>query len=205
MSKLLQSKWAALVLGSLAYAFVTAWALHPRVLLVNAASAIQAQRAAEESFEAGPSWTFHNPEMDQIMAEMKSEREAQRKRAAELDQMQARLEAERQEICVVTQTVARLRAEMDSTVTRVTQEESANVRKLAKVYADMSPEGASRILKEMEDDQIVKILGMMKESETAPILEALGMDNTADAKRAAALSNRLRLLLREPPKATAPQ
>lgn len=195
MTNLLQSKWTALVLGLLAYGLTTALSLQPQKQLLVAAKAIQARQAMKDDAEGGPSWTFHNPEMEQVMAELKNEREALRLRASQLDDLQTRLDAERQEICVVTQTVSHLRAELESTVTRVTQEEAVNLRKLSKVYASMSPEGSSRILKEMDDDQIVKILGLMKESESAPILEALGLGTQAEAKRAATISNRLRLLL----------
>lgn len=195
MMSLLQSKWTALVIGLAAYGLITAFSLRPERQLRNAAMAIQAWQAAKADAEIGPSWTFHNPEMEQIMAELKNEREAVRLRASQLDDLQARLDAERQEICVVTQTVSRLRADLESTVTHVTQEEAVNLRKLSKVYATMSPEGASRILKEMDDDQIVKILGLMKESESAPIIEGLGTGSQAETKRAATISNRLRLLL----------
>jgi flagellar motility protein MotE (MotC chaperone) len=136
--------------------------------------------------------------MSRILAEIKEEREALQKRASQLDDLQARLNAERQEIGVVTQTVYRLRAELDETVTRVKQEESANLKKLAKVYASMSPEGAGRILRVMDDAQIVKILALMKETETAPIIENLGQGSEANAKRAALISNKLRLTLLDP-------
>jgi flagellar motility protein MotE (MotC chaperone) len=201
MMQLLQSKWAAVAIGLLAYALTTVLSLHPGKQLAVAAQLARAKQAAQ-AIKDGPSWTFHNPEMEQILTEVKTERDALRARASQLDELQARLEAERQEICVVTQTVLRLRAELDSTVTRVTQEESANLRKLAKVYATMSPEGSARILKEMDDDQIVKILAVMKESETAPIIESLGQGAKGEAKRAANISNRLRLILLEPPATT---
>src|SRR5208337_3062857 len=140
MTHLLQSKWAALVAGLLAYALTTALSLHPQKLLVEAATTIQAKQSVKLAVAAGPSWTFQNPELEQVMSDLSTEREALRLRASQLDELQSRLEAERQEICVVTQTVFRLRAELDSTVTRVTQEEAVNLKKLAKVYATMSPE-----------------------------------------------------------------
>ena len=125
-------------------------------------------------------------------------------RGSQLDELQRRLNAERQEICVVTQTVSRLQAELDTTITRVSEAEGVNVKKLAKVYATMSPEGAARILKEMEDEQAVKILALMKEAESAPIIESLAQGKQAEAKRAALISNRLRLALVEAKKTPVP-
>jgi flagellar motility protein MotE (MotC chaperone) len=199
MIHMLQSKWAAVTAGLLTYALTTALTLHPGKQLAKVAQSIQAKRAAAKVIKDVPSWSFHNPELDQLMVEVKTERETLRVRASQLDELQARLEAERQEICVVTQTVYRLRAELDSTMTRVTQEESANLKKLAKVYATMTPEGSSRIFREMDDDQVVKILALMKESESAPIIEIMSQGGKGDAKRAAAISNRLRLTLLDPP------
>jgi flagellar motility protein MotE (MotC chaperone) len=198
MTQLLQSKWVAVAAGLMAYGLTTALTLHPARQLAKVAQSLEAKQGAL-AFKDGPSWTFHNPELEQLMSEVKTEREALRLRSSQLDELQARLDAERQEICTVTQTVSRLRAELDSTMIRVTQEESVNLKKLAKVYATMTPEGASRILKEMDDEQMVKILALMKESETAPILEGLGLGSQSDAKRAATISNRLRLALVEPP------
>jgi flagellar motility protein MotE (MotC chaperone) len=133
--------------------------------------------------------------MSQLVAELKDEREALRVRASQLDELMARLHAERQEIYAVTQAVYQLRAELDTVVTSVSAEEAVNLKKLAKVYATMSAEGAARILKEMDDSQLVKILALIKESESAPILESLGQGGKDDARRAAMISNRLRLTL----------
>ena len=133
--------------------------------------------------------------MTQLLAEIKNEREALRVRASQLDDLETRLQAERKEIYAVTQAVYQVRADLDKVVTRVSEEEAVNLKKLAKVYTTMSPEGAARILKEMDDDQVVKILTLMRGAEPAPILENLGQGSKEDARRAAMLSNRLRLVL----------
>lgn len=203
MMRLLQLRWTAVALGALSYALTTWWVLQPARLVVQAAQAIQAAADADQNGPSGPSWTFHNPEFSQLVAELKAERDAVRARASQLDELEARLKVERQELNAVTQTVYQLRADLESTVTRVTEEESSNLRKLAKMYSTMSPEGASRILKEMEDDQIVKILALMRETESAPILESFGQGKDA-ARRAAAISNRLRLTVTAPKKTTKP-
>ena len=75
----------------------------------------------------------------------------------------------------------------------IDEEETANLKKLAKTYAAMSPEGAASILKQMEDDQNVKILVFIKEGDSAPILEAFAKSGEADAKRVAMISERVRV------------
>jgi flagellar motility protein MotE (MotC chaperone) len=195
MMKILQAKWFAITLGTLVYAGTTWWFLQPQKQLLNAARSLRAAATKQIEQVGGPSWTFMNPELNQLATDLKDEREALRRRSSQLDELEARLTIERQEISAVTQTVARLRKELDQSVIRVTEEEAVNLRKLGKVYATMSPPGAAHILKEMDDDQLVKILALMKEAETAPILEAFGALDAQQAKRAALISNRLRLTL----------
>jgi flagellar motility protein MotE (MotC chaperone) len=199
-----QTKWAALAAGMMAYGLTTWLALQPQQQLARAVTAIQNARAARSAVALGPSWTFQNPELDHLVAELKNERENLRLRASQLDELEARIASERQEICVVTQTVFRLRTELDATITRVSEEEAVNLKKAAKVYIKMTPDGAARILKEMDDERIVKILAVMKDSESAPLLESLAVGNKGEAKRAATISNRLRLTLLESKKTPAP-
>jgi flagellar motility protein MotE (MotC chaperone) len=75
---------------------------------------------------------------------------------------------------------------------RVQEEEATNLKKLAKVYASMEVEGAASILKELNDEQIVKIMIFMKESETASIFETLAKRGKDEARRVALISERLR-------------
>ena len=202
MIRILQTKWAVVTAGTLIYTLTTWLCLQPQKQFQRAAAALRVSSIAKKTEQSGPSWTFHNPELNQLLIELKDEREALRVRTSQLDELAARLSTERQEICVVTQTVYRLRKELDATVSRVAEEEAVNLKRLTKVYASMSPAGAARILKEMEDEQIVKILALMKETETASILESFGQGDKQEAKRAALISNRLRLII--PPAKKAP-
>ena len=195
MMRFLQSKWFMVVAGTLAYSITTWVCLQPRQQLLRAAATLRGQHTNTVSVAEGPSWTFHNPEMSQMVTELRDEREALRVRAAQLDELEARLRAESKEIYAITQAVYQLRAELDTVVTRVSAEETVNLKKLAKVYSTMSPEGAGRILKEMDDEQVVKVLATMRESESAPILENFGQGGKEEARRAAMISNRLRLLV----------
>lgn len=195
MIRFLQTKWMAVTAGVLAYAITTALCLQPQKQIAHAKAMLQARQCLPGPVLAGPSWAYQNPEMSQLVSELKNEREALRVRASQLNELEARLHAERKEIFAVTQAVYQLRADLDTVVTRISEEEAVNLKKLAKVYTTMSPEGAARILKEMDDEQVVKILALMRGSEPAPILESLGQGNKEDARRAATISNRLRLVL----------
>jgi flagellar motility protein MotE (MotC chaperone) len=142
-----------------------------------------------------PSWEFSNPEVDQLIADLRAQKAALATREQQLNELAARLKAERDEIGVVTQNIARLQAEFDKNVVRVKDDEVANVKKLAKIYAAMTPEGAANILKELRDDDVVRIFSFMKDSETAPILELLAGQGAEQAKRAARITERLRMTI----------
>jgi len=141
-----------------------------------------------------PSWDFINPEADQLVVELRTEKKALDKREQDLKDLSARVESERAELKMVTQTVRQLQSDFDQNVLRITEEETANLKKLAKVYSDMDPASAAKILQDMDDPSIVKIMTFMKDSETAAIWEAFAKQGETQAKRAALLSDRLRLV-----------
>src|SRR4029079_8382314 len=93
----------------------------------------------------------------------------------------------------VTQTVHQFQPELDKTLVRVREEETANLKKLGTAYAALAPERGGTVLKQMVDDQIVKILVYMKEDEAAAILEVFAKQGDTEAKLAAAITERLRL------------
>ena len=187
MTKIFQSSWFCALVGGLSYwsATVVVW----RTPVIPRPAAVVAKEALK------PSWEFSNPELDQLISDLRAQKDALATREQQLNELAIRLKAEREEIGVVTQNVGRLQAEFDKNVVRVKDEEVANLKKLAKIYAAMTPEGATNILKELRDDDVVRIFSFMKDSETAPILELLAGQGTEQAKRAAKITERLRMTI----------
>jgi flagellar motility protein MotE (MotC chaperone) len=144
-------------------------------------------------------WDFRNPEVDQLLTELKRDREDVSKKQQELNDLEVRLRTERLEINQLLQNLERMQADFDRLVVRVQTEETANLRKLAKIYASMAPEAAANILRELDDVSFVKVLLYMKEGESAPIMESLSRRGAAEARRAASLSEQMRLSLARPP------
>ena len=195
--KFLQSSWVICLIGCATYLGSTLAFLKPKLI-----QPVQAQEPGEGATESGgetvltgPSWDFNNPEVDQIIAELRAEKASLNEREKQLKELAARLKSEQQELMVATQSVARLQKEFDRNVTRVRDEETANLKRLAKLYTTMTPDGAASILRNLEDEQLIKVLVYMKEAETAPILELMAKSGAEDAKRVAGISERLRLVL----------
>ncbi|MGP8200996.1 MAG: MotE family protein [Limisphaerales bacterium] len=189
MIKLLTSPWSTALVGIVLYlgTTVAVWKTPIR------SSTVPKESAAAGEKKAGPSWDFTSPEADQLIAELKNEKKALVKKEQDLNDLMARLQAERSELNLVTQSVRQLQTDFDQNVLRITEEETANLKKLAKIYADMAPENAAKVLEEMDDTSIIKIMVFMKDTETAAIWEALAKKGDAQAKRAALLSDHLRL------------
>jgi flagellar motility protein MotE (MotC chaperone) len=189
MITLLQNPWLASALGGLS--FLLTFALIP--LPPPPAPADPSATLASPS-APGPSWKFINPEINMLIDELKTEKETLTTRAAQLNELAERLRTERDELNQVTQTIHRMQRELDDRVARIKENETATLKKLAKTYAAMSPEGAAGIFRQMDDAAVVQVMAFMKESENGPILEALAKLGDTEAKRAAALTDRLRLL-----------
>lgn len=140
----------------------------------------------------GPSWDFFNPELDQIVADLKSERDTITSREKQLNELATRLKAERAELDDALKGMKKIQEQVDKNLFRIKEDEAGNLKKLAKMYAAMEPASAARILRELDDTIVVKILTLMKEPETALILESLSRLGEAETKRAAAISENLR-------------
>lgn len=139
------------------------------------------------------SWIYYNPEVDLLLKELKSERKALTDRERELQSLAQRLKAERTELDQVAASVKKMQAEIDQQLTEIKAEEVPNLKRLAKTYSTMTPAGAAELLGKLDDVPVVKTLALMKEAEVGPILEAMTRMGPAEATRAAALTEKIRL------------
>ena len=190
MTRVLQSPFTAMTLGGMSF-------LLTMFLLIHRPLASKAAPKQEQEDQSTGFWEQHSPEIDLMLQELKKEKESLTKREADLKDLQTRLEAERAELTTITQRVQQLQAEFDQNVVRVKEEEAPNLKKLARMYSNMSPEAVSTIFKELDDQVVVKILSCMKESESAPLIESMAKEGDAQAKRAALISESLRKTLSE--------
>ena len=191
MIQILQSKWLAMVMGILLYMIttVTVWMLKDMPVPGLSSSSPPPSPVV---VQAASVWDAHNPELEQLVVELRSAKAAVEKRDKELTEMATRLQLEQKEVEEVMQGVRKMQKEFEQEIVRVQEEEASNLKKLAKVYSSMEVEGAANILKELSDEQIVKIMVFMKEAETASIFESLAKRGKDEARRVALISERLR-------------
>jgi flagellar motility protein MotE (MotC chaperone) len=186
MNKLLSNPWITAPIGAVIYlaATVLFWqkpALPPRQKFVAMVQAV------------GPSWDFNNPEADQLIAELKIEKKTVADREQQLDDLATRLNTERAELGQVIESVRKLQGDFDKAVLHVKDDETGNLKKLAKVYAAMSPDVAATVLEQLDNEAIVKIMIFLKDGESAAILESMAKKGDAAARRTAQISEQIRL------------
>jgi flagellar motility protein MotE (MotC chaperone) len=182
----------AALIGCVLYLAVTVYVLNPSKFA--GVHFLQPDYSAEDD----PSWKFRNPEFNQWVAQIQTEKEDLDVRQQQLDQWQTRLNLELQEMSLVTQTVYQLQSNFDQNVIRFKAQETDNIKHQAKLISAMSPEGAAAMLDQMSDDEVVRILFTMKPDLASGILDTLSKSSTQGAKRAALLTERLHEVLPEP-------
>lgn len=153
--------------------------------------------AAGHPKAAAKAWDFWSEEIDNLSTDLKEERERLRALSAQLDQRAARIAAERKELDQARAEIDSTRNEVKSLITEIGESESKNLKSLAATYSNLTPRAAVAVIRELDDTTAVKILFLMKPEAVSPIFEEMSRTAEADgtlAKRAASLSERLRLL-----------
>jgi flagellar motility protein MotE (MotC chaperone) len=195
--KFLQSPLFAAVLGGVLFLLTSAFLTTQGV----ATAAHGDEEPAARANIKGASWDFFNPELDQVIADLKSERDTLATREKQLNELATRLKAERAELDDAVKGIKKIQEQVDKNLFRIKEDEAGNLKKLAKMYTAMEPASAARILRELDDIIVVKILTLVKEPETALILESLARMGEAETKRAAAISENLRSAISTKPSA----
>ncbi len=195
----LQSPFAAAGLGlllSVALGVGLCWrTLDTTIQRAAVAAAAEARKEPDELKKKG--WDFWTIEIENLSNELKEERVRLRKQAEALDQRAARLAAEEKEFAKLRADVAAMRKEIADKVIEISADEQKNIRSLSQTYANLSPRAAVAIIKELDDNTAVKILSLMKADVVGPIFEEMSKASGTDtvlAKRAAQLSEKLRLM-----------
>ena len=156
-------------------------------------------KATEAAAPPPQLWSFKTNAVDELIAELKKEREAVVEEQKDLAAMSSQVTAERQEVEKVKNEILRLRKDLDARIVEVNEFERENLKNLAQTYTAMLPAGAAVILREIEEDSAVKILSQMKPKSAALVLGEMAriVDKNSDeppARRAARISDKLRLM-----------
>jgi flagellar motility protein MotE (MotC chaperone) len=193
MPRLIQSPVAVVVAAGLSF-FISLFLLLHLVPLGLVAAAGPDSRRAEDD----PSWKFHNPDIDQWVSQIKSERDALALREQQLKDWEARLASESREIAAVTQAVTRTQQDFDKRVVVFNDQQKDNVKKQLKVISEMTPDGAVAMMNQMPDEEVVRLLYSLKADISGAILDAMSKLGPTQAQRAAALTEKIKAVMPAP-------
>lgn len=163
--------------------------------LVDQAILYRASKQPTELRKKG--WDFWTIEIENLSNELKEDRAKLKQRAEQLDEREARVKAGEKELAKARADLDALQQQISDRVIQMSADEAVNLRKLAQTYANLSPEAVVAIIREMDDNTAVKILSLMKPDVVGPVFEQMTKSAGADgtlAKRAAVLSEKLRLM-----------
>lgn len=156
------------------------------------------EKAASTAPKKEKGWDFWTIEIENLSNELKEERARLRKESELLDQRAARLAAEERELATIRAEIEGLRKEIADKVIQIRDDEAKNLRALSQTYANLTPRAAVAIIRELDDVTATKILFLMKADIVGPIFEEMskttGTDGTPLSRRAAILSEKLRLM-----------
>ncbi len=194
---------AAIILGIATSAGVLMWRLPSITASSNPASSHAPSTVKTRITSQSKDWDFYTTEIDNLVNELKTEREKYQKKAKDFDAVELRIATEKKELIRIRQEIEKMRAELTEKTTEMQGAEKSNVRNLSRTYSNMKPTQAVAIISEMTDANIVKILALMKPDVQARILAEMaktpdpaisaGSGNATLAPRAAQLSDQLRL------------
>ena len=204
---------AAIILGIATSAGVLMWRLPSITASVNPSTASTPSTIKTKITSQSKDWDFYTAEIDNLVNELKNERESYQKKKNDFAAVELRIATEKKELTRIREEIEKMRTELTDKTTEMQASEKTNVRNLSRTYSNMKPEQAVAIISEMTDANIVKILSLMKPDIQARILaemaktvdtSAAGGPATAGsviatlAPRAAKLSDQLRLLKQAP-------
>ena len=158
---------------------------------------LRATRVTASKERKAQGWDFWTVEIDNLASELRDEKNRQHKQAELLDARAARLDAEQKELEKIRSSVEGMEKEIGERVIEIRTDEAKNLRSLSQTYANLTPKAAVAIIKEMDDNTVVKILSLMKPDVIAPIFEEMSKTPDKDgllARRAAILSEKIRLI-----------
>ena len=121
--------------------------------------------------------TDEDPSYDIVKGELFVELSARRKdldsRERGLQTREALLQAAEQELDRKFQELSQLRKEIESLLKTQSDEESARVQSLVKIYEGMKPKQAARIFDTLDLDILVSVVSSMSERKLSPVLAAM--------------------------------
>ena len=190
--KILTSRWFLILLATLIYTGTSSMLILKEVVKPKAPPPPPPEKIPKV-------WSFKTQAVDDLIAELRDERDKVAEERKSLETLRGRLASERTEVGRVRDDVKTLSDLLDQRMLQIEETELKNLKSLSITYTAMKPAAAVAIFREMDENMTAKILALMKPDKISPILEEMSKAREKPgeelmARRAVRLSDKLRLL-----------
>lgn len=215
MQKILESKFLAPILGVGMYIMTMAMlmtGIMPEFIELHNAQAAHApvEKKEEKLWEpeprstliyeptyqepdfSGVSWEFYNPQLSELIEDLKQEKKDLFDRSQHLDMVEKRILNEKKELEALQSNIERLRNEFDSYLLFSTDRQESNLRKTADVIRTMEKKNAVALISSMPLSEAVRLMGFFTPDETAGFFEYMTTSGDEGVVLAAEISAGLR-------------
>lgn len=145
-------------------------------------------------------WSFKTEAVDELVKELAAEKSKFETEKKTIVTVQAQIAAEKAEVEKMRAEIKAMQEEIEQRVVAIQEDELVNLKELSQAYSAMNPAAAVAILREMDENMVVKILSMMKTPQVSALLGEMGKSTDKAVagedtmpKRAARISDKLRL------------
>ena len=164
--KMLTSRWGLAFIAAISY-FLTS------TLVVLQGLPKPAPKMAGPTDKPPRIWNFKTDAVDELITELHDERARFAEEQKSIETVRAQISTDRAELERVRDEIKALRDELDQRVVKIQEADMKNMKTLSTQYSAMKPATAVTIFHEMEEDMVVRILGVMKADRITAILEEM--------------------------------
>jgi hypothetical protein len=183
MKDLLKSNLAMILIGSLLYLGVTFGVIVSSIGSLKESAVSHSGEKEEMAVLDGPSWTYVNPKLNELILELRTRLEKVKEKEEELKLWELQLEEELTHIRGITNVVENIRAEVNLAANKLTKTEETNIRSLLPLYKSLDPVDAASLIEKKSDAEIAKIFHLLKAEEYTPIIQLWLRQNGEQAER----------------------
>ncbi|MFO7723999.1 MAG: hypothetical protein R6V45_00500 [Oceanipulchritudo sp.] len=145
--------------------------------------------------DAYSGWNYDISSIEDLRVKMEAERENIRKERNRLEVLEKRVLSEVEELERVRDEITEIREAINADYVEIRESEKANLAQLAKVYTEMRPEAAVKILVDLDIELVVKILSGMNEEPASRILAE--MSAAPEESRMRGMASRITQLMQQ--------
>lgn len=171
MKKLLESNLALVTIGSLLYLAVTFGIIMASVGTLKKMKPTQVDPNYIEPVLEGPSWVYVNPDLDELILELKARKEHIKRKEEELKLWELQIHKEMANLRSITNWVQSFQMDLEESANTLTDTEESNIKRLLDLFKSLQPAQTALILEPMTDEKIAKIFRLLKPTDVGPIVQ----------------------------------